>query len=289
MKVISYVNGTLTIILNDKDFIEENADKPEFITGDNFYYEPSLKQMDDVPLTDEQILEAETFIANFKFPISKVSTLVHVVDKQGNYLGEEINDDNKYTTVPNEPPHDLVFPYWNETKYVEGMLVDANTNKCLGQGDNRTMPNSYYAPKELLDTDFNPSIQEWDKTNKKFNIHLDDAKRCKKMRIKNDYAEDIGTVINADDFALYEVTSFSIQESEAKAYKADNQALTPFIDGLLESRNIDGETKSDLVINILVKAEAFKHLALKLGKCQRLIKEIDNAVNLEELRAIKWS
>ena len=89
MRVVTYVNGILTVI-RESEFYSAVAEKPQFITGSVFYYEPTLKEMDGMTLAEPLVTAAESFIDGFVF-----STQENVlppqekpcVDIYGNYLG----------------------------------------------------------------------------------------------------------------------------------------------------------------------------------------------------------
>lgn len=87
-----------------------------------------------------------------------------------------------------------------------------------------------------------------------------------------------------------EISSWSKQESEARAYLADAEATTPLIDALAQSRLI---SKAELVERIIAKANLFAGVSGNLiGKRQGLEDQLDaldeNATS-EDIAAIVWS
>jgi len=282
MRVISYVEGTLTVI-NGDNYYNEVTTKPSFITGTNFYYEPTLKQMDDMPLTEDQITDAEVFIDNFKFPTvtPPVENLVHCVDKDGNYIDYMVND-GTYQEVPSAPTKNT--EKWNGAEWIDSVLIDKDTGEYRGIGDNRTTPNTKYAPN-TIPTDFDISYYIWNGT--AWNISLENAKNCKKAQIKKTQIDNFISVIG--EVGFWEPASYITQEKEAREWNNDNTIDTPFIDALLTSRNL-GETKQELVDKIIGHADAYiTEYANLLGKYQSLVKQIQNATTVEEVIAINWS
>ena len=286
MRALTYVNGILGVIKEGKRY-SKKAKKPDFITGTNFYYEPTLKMMDGKPLTKTQISKVENFIDNFIFPDeqsadSKESAdslqsqkTVHCVDKDGNYLGKIVNDGG-YQEVPSAPTKET--EKWIDGKWVDCVLVDKNTGKYIGIGDTRTSSETKYAPN-TVPPNFEKKYYSWD--GKNWNISLDVAKRLKKEGIKAKQVVNFNNTFGI--LAYWEPGSFETQEKEAKAWNSDNSVKTPFIDTLLTIRNL-GETKQELVNKILAKADAYRTTFAKmLGKYQSLIKQIDAATTVDEV------
>ena len=280
MRVISYVEGTLTVI-NGDNYYSEIAAKPSFIAGTNFYYEPTLKQMDGVPLTSKQIADAEAFITNFKFPTAPaIKKPVYCVDADGNYINYMVND-GTYKEATSAPLKDT--EKWNGTMWVDSVLINKTTKKCLGVGDTRTLPNTEYAPN-TVPTDFDSSFYTWDGTS--WNISLADAKTCRSAKIKAAQTDALNTVLG--DFAFWEPASYTKQDKEARAWNVDNNVATPFIDSLLTARNL-GETKQELVDKIIKKADAYTTAyATLLGKFQNLIHKIQACTTVADVAKVVW-
>ena len=281
MKVISYVEGTLTVI-NGDNYYNEIAAKPSFIAGTNFYCEPTLQQMDGIALTDTQIADAEAFITNFKFPTAPaIKKPVYCVDADGNYINYMVND-GTYKEATSAPLKDT--EKWNGTMWVDSILIDKTTKKCLGVGDTRTLPNTEYAPN-TVPTDFDSSFYTWDGTS--WDISLADAKTCRSAKIKTAQTDAINAMIG--EVATLEPVSFTTQEKEARAWVLDNTVATPFIDALLVSRNIQGETKKILADKIIKKADAYATAyATLLGKFQNLINKIQACTTVADVAKVVW-
>lgn len=74
-----------------------------------------------------------------------------------------------------------------------------------------------------------------------------------------------------------EVLSWPKQEAEARAWTADNQAVTPLLDSLAAARGI---SKAELASRVIAKADLFAQLSgAIIGKRQALEDQLD---------AIKW-
>lgn len=282
MQVVTYVNGELTVI-NGDNFYKEITTKPSFITGTNFYYEPTLKQMDGEELTDTQITDAENFITNFVFPTITpvVHDPVYCVDADGNYIDFMIND-GSYQEATSTPTKNT--EKWDGSAWVDSVLVDKTTGKYSGVGDTRTAPNMKYAPN-TVPTDFASNYYYWDGTS--WNISLADAQTCRSAKIRLAQTNALTGILG--EVAFWEPGSFTTQEKEARAWNADNTVSTPFVDALLASRNL-GETKQELVDKIITKADAYTVVyADMLGKFQNLIKQVQAATTVDEVKAITWS
>lgn len=84
-----------------------------------------------------------------------------------------------------------------------------------------------------------------------------------------------------------EMASWTKQESEARAWVADNNTLTPLIDNLLIGRSIAGETKESLVNTIIAKADGYAHgYALVLGMYHAKQKQLEACTTVEEILAL---
>ena len=57
------------------------------------------------------------------------------------------------------------------------------------------------------------------------------------------------------DYVPEEINTFRVQEEEARAYAADPTAQTLFLDAMVAET---GESKADVVANIIAKADALK-------------------------------
>ena len=89
---------------------------------------------------------------------------------------------------------------------------------------------------------------------------------------------------------LNEISSWSKQESEARAYLGNNGAATPLIDALAQARLVP---KAELVDRIIVKADQFAAFSGQLiGKRQGLedsLDALDENATAEDIAAIVWS
>jgi hypothetical protein len=75
----------------------------------------------------------------------------------------------------------------------------------------------------------------------------------------------------------FEQATWPKQESEARAWLLDNEAFTPLLDGMIETR---GDTKEYLVGKIIEKADIYAiEVGRLLGEKQRLEKELINSQN----------
>jgi len=84
-----------------------------------------------------------------------------------------------------------------------------------------------------------------------------------------------------------EMASWTKQETEARAWTADNNAITPLIDNLLIGRNIAGETKALLVTTIIAKANGYAQgYALVLGQYHAKQKQLEACTTVEQVLAL---
>lgn len=86
-----------------------------------------------------------------------------------------------------------------------------------------------------------------------------------------------------------EVSSWSKQEAEARAYIANNTAATPLIDALASSRSVN---KAELVTRIIAKADLFAGISGTLiGRRQGLEDTLDAlspTATAEEIALVTW-
>lgn len=286
MRVLTYIDGVLYLI-NEEGVYKGKHEKPSFITGIKFQYEPTLKQMDGLPLTDTMIEITNNYIDNFQIEEPTPTEAIvptHRVDEFGNYLGLRLVG----LEVPSAPPTEMLNPYWNGTAYTEGVVVNKDTGAYIGVGDNRVFANGVYAPLIGMIGGFKEIINVYDFTAKTWSVDMEDARKCRLHKIKDAYNDAISGKYKTDELVDYEPVTFQIQVAEAKQYKLDATAPTPFIDMLILARGFDGETRETLIDKILYKNSLFTHIATELGLYHKLLKRIEDATSLDQLRAVEW-
>ncbi len=105
-------------------------------------------------------------------------------------------------------------------------------------------------------------------------------------RINASYESAILQIVGS--YPAHEISSWDKQETEARAWVADNTAATPWLDGAATARGIP---KAELVAKVIAQADALApvHGALS-GKRQYLRDRINALVNptQEQLNAIQW-
>ena len=278
MRVLTYVDSIITII-NGEQFYSSIHEKPSFITGENFYYEPILKMMDNVELSQEIQAEAELFIETYQFP-----KLVHCVNSLGEYLGDkyiEIGEVGVLSAPPVDGSHylyDFIKNVWFKT------VVVNRDGYCVSLSTTTNDEESYIKEALLLDSDIT-----WQKFNFKtnlFEIDINIARSSKLYELDSVFIQKINGMIGSVCYG--EMDSWTEQEVEARAWVLDNTTQTPFIDALLIGRNM-GETKAILIDKIITKADAYKTFyGQELGKLHSKQKLIEEATTAEELKAIVW-
>src|SRR5690606_9577402 len=82
--------------------------------------------------------------------------------------------------------------------------------------------------------------------------------------------------------------SWAKQEKEARAYLADSNAPTPFIDYMLQERPVEGG-KAELVNRIMAKVEAYEQdVGVHTGIRHRLEDQLETAQTEDDLALIVW-
>ncbi|MFY9141464.1 hypothetical protein [Sulfuricurvum sp.] len=111
-----------------------------------------------------------------------------------------------------------------------------------------------------------------------------ELKTKKLSTIKTDYENAVKVMTGNTDPA--EMASWTKQEQEARAWIADNAVITPIIDNLIIGRAM-GESKADLVVKIITKADAYTvAYAQVLGAYHAKQKAIEVAKTVMEVEAI---
>lgn len=286
MRVLTYVDGILTVI-NADSFYSRESEKPSFIEGTSFYYEPTLQIMDGEGLTQTQMNEAEAYISAFDFSVENETAFSHRVDASGNYLGYGALGEDE-SEADSAPPRSGVAIVWDfdAQEWYEAMVVDVN-GAIQGKVLNTTIDNGIYIREDLVDNDLCTLCQTYSFEDKTISIDIDVVKATKIRVLSSNSREamdaNVGTIFNG------EPASWGTQEREALAWVEDNTSETPFIDLLLTARDLD-ETKADLVSAIIYNAEAYRvFFASHLGKLHKIQKAIKNATTIAELKAIDLS
>ena len=109
--------------------------------------------------------------------------------------------------------------------------------------------------------------------------------RTRKLNEINTACEATLVMIKAS-YPASEVLSWSVQETEARAYVLDDTKPIPFLTALADARGI---TVPDLVSLIIAKADAFAGISGSLiGKRQKLEKLAELAETIEDIEVILW-
>lgn len=111
---------------------------------------------------------------------------------------------------------------------------------------------------------------------------IDELRAAKLSEINSTYNTAASSLVST--YPNTELLTFDKQESEARAWDADNTAETPLVDMLALGRQMD---KAELVRRIIVKADAFALATGYLtGQRQRYEDLLDAAATAEEIEAI---
>ncbi len=289
MRILTYVAGILTVI-SEKGFFSGEYEKPSFITGENFYYEPTLKQQDGIGLSVEQMEEAMACIEAFDFASVVVAPLPvgHTVDKYGNYLGFK-TPENEEVEVLSAPFVSTGYVVWDfvANEWYEATVVNGVTGAIVGDMKNEDTVNCLYIRKSLIDPQLCTACQIYNLTQGRFDIDISIVRKNKLIKLTQDFTAFILTVIGQTPNT--EISSWHAQEKEARAWVLDNTTQTPFVDALLIGRSIEGETKESLINLIIAKADNYKvFYGQQLGMFHAKQKAIENATTVEELKTIAW-
>lgn len=113
---------------------------------------------------------------------------------------------------------------------------------------------------------------------------LKDAKQKAAQIISSDYQKAIQAMTGSVDAA--EMASWTKQETEARAWTVDNNAITPIIDNLIIGRAM-GESKADLVAKIIAKADGYAiAYAQVLGQYHAKQKALEACTTVEAVIAL---
>lgn len=111
-------------------------------------------------------------------------------------------------------------------------------------------------------------------------------KSMKQNDISSSYQQEVLAITGNVDPT--EMTSWSKQEEQARAYIADQSAVTPLLDGLLIGRGLN-ETKLELAQKIVNNADAYQAAySTILGRYQARMKTLQAATTISEINAVVW-
>lgn len=118
-------------------------------------------------------------------------------------------------------------------------------------------------------------------------ISLAKMKELKRVEINATFEQSMQQITSG--YPSNEVSSWAKQETEARAYVANNSAATPLLDALASSRSVN---KAELVTRIIAKADLFAGISGTLiGRCQGLEDDLDAlsaTATAEDVAAIVW-
>lgn len=304
MKVLTYVNGVLTVIDGDNYFNGEH-DKPSFIEGNSFYYEPTLKIMDNVELTEQLINNASEYIENFKFNSDIKFEITepefkHYVDTYGNYFYTNTPKEN-FIEISSGPDENLSLQIWdfNNNNFYSAILIDKIKNTPAGiiKIDDVNVNNFYYGKLSNYNKNICSECQIYNIQTEQFDLDINFIKEKKANKLNEDCLlhiknqnGDIGNITSAIG------NSWFRQELEAKNYLKDPTSPTIYIDQILlgrnkklEELNKPLETKEILISKILEKSEKYNTLyGNAIGKLTILLKELELSNDYETIENIKW-
>jgi hypothetical protein len=105
-------------------------------------------------------------------------------------------------------------------------------------------------------------------------------------RAEIDAAYDAALLVITSKYPESERNSWAKQESEARAWTANNSAATPLLTAICTARGI---TLAQQVAKVITNADAYAQIAgAIIGKRQALISQVDAALNITEIDAVKW-
>lgn len=114
-----------------------------------------------------------------------------------------------------------------------------------------------------------------------------ELKQSKRTEINAYFEKSMQQIVGS--YPSNEVSSWEKQETEARAYVANNSAATPLIDALASSRSVP---KAELVTRIIAKADLFAGISGTLiGRRQGLEDDLDalpETATAEDITAIAW-
>lgn len=114
-----------------------------------------------------------------------------------------------------------------------------------------------------------------------------ELKQSKRREINSAFERAMQQIVGS--YPANEVSSWAKQETEARAYQANNAAATPLLDALASSRSVN---KAELVTRIIAKADSFAGISGTLiGRRQGLEDDLDalsKAATAEDIAAIAW-
>lgn len=105
--------------------------------------------------------------------------------------------------------------------------------------------------------------------------------RMNSLRRLNREADFYVRQITQEKYPDFEKQTFELQKQEAKAWEADNTALTPGVDILAASRQVD---RTVLLQKILIKVEVFEQLCMSVAGQRQRYK--DELYTMEDIDAI---
>lgn len=294
MRILTYVDGVLTII-RENEYFSGIFEKPLFITGASFYYEPTQQIMDNKNLTEELINTTEEFITNFDFNSSIIITPVKFyVDEIGNYKGVDYVEG--YIEVKETPiDNSLIYDFITETFY-EALVISTDGDTLTDLKSFKNGMSYYYIKKIPYDLEVPIYCQNYNKSLNVLEINITLYKVYLKSKINLDWLESLkSSSVNFGGIINSVQNSWLRQELEAKNYIQNNLYPTPYIDSILSGRNSKLEelgktleTKEILINKILVKVESYYNTyGVLLGKLDIILNLIEETNDLESLKKIK--
>lgn len=115
-------------------------------------------------------------------------------------------------------------------------------------------------------------------------LELAAAKHHKLAELKS--AADAEVAPTRNQYPDFERETWPYQESEARAWTADNNAPTPTLSGIEQTR---GKSVSYLAPKVIEKADQYRALAASVsGKRQALADAVEAATTVADVEAINW-
>lgn len=168
---------------------------------------------------------------------------------------------------------EYIYLQWYDSPWLEKYYVDLNNHvQSFTEAQLLLVESACTSWVQPLGQEGNPTVAQ--------------AKLSKKHKYVSEFELTISSMVGVD-VTTSEMASWTKQEAEARAWTADNNAVTPLIDNLLIGRNITGETKASLVDTIIAKADGYAQgYALVLGMYHAKQKQLEACTTVEQILAL---
>jgi len=183
IKLLKIEDNSMFILRDDKQ-VKTTLNIPDLGFSTSLNFNNGELYIDGVLISDAAIKSTiESYIDSFSFPSNAVHGLENCIDSNLNYVGFVDTASGVYTQVSVVPSLSMTQPFWKDTLFIEGCLINKSTKKYQGIGPADGIETEF-APVADLPTELDPFLYSYNDDS--WSVSLDEAKVFYKIKTEDE-------------------------------------------------------------------------------------------------------